>query len=273
MALIAIASAKGAPGVTTFAVALAALAPRRAVLADLDPAGGDLGLRYPAPDGQPLNPDRGLLSLGADVRRDPAAPFPPHVQLVSGGLEVLVGANSPEQMTALGPVWPALGQIMQNAPQRDVIADCGRVTVGSPTLPVLQAANVLVLLARDSVEQLAHLRERLFALSPLLGPGTRLCTVIVAPEKNRATQGDTQRLLASAGLQVPVVGVVADDPKGARLLAGAEAGSAGRSTLIRSMRSVVPAIYGLMGSGGTPRPSSGGGARPAARRGEGAMQA
>jgi MinD-like ATPase involved in chromosome partitioning or flagellar assembly len=272
VALIAVASAKGAPGVTTFAVALSALAPRRAVLADLDPGGGDLVLRYPAPDGQPLNPDRGLLSLGADVRRDPAAPFPPHVQLIAGGLEVLVGASSPEQMTALGPVWPVLGRIMQSAPQRDVIADCGRVTVGSPTLPVLQAANVLVMLARDSVEQLAHLRERLFALGPMLGPATRTCVVIVAPEKNRATMADTQRLLASAGLQVPVLGVLADDPKGARMLAGAEAGSAGRSTLVRSMRSIVPAVYGLLGEA-SPRPASSGAPRPPVRRpqGEGAM--
>jgi MinD-like ATPase involved in chromosome partitioning or flagellar assembly len=271
VALIAVASAKGAPGVTTFAVALAALAPRRAVLADLDPAGGDIALRYPSPDGQPLDPERGLLSLGADVRRDPAAPFPPHVQLVSGGLEVLAGASSPEQMTALGPVWPVLGRILHDAPQRDVIADCGRVSVGSPTLPVLQAADVLVMLASDSVAQLAHLRERLFALGPLLA-GTRLAVVIVAPEKNRGTQADTQRLLASAGLQVPVLGVVADDPKGAQMLAGAHAGNAGRSTLVRSMRSIVPGIYGLLG-GAPPQQARGGGARPPTRQSQGAVQA
>ena len=271
MALIAVASAKGAPGVTTFSVALAALAPRRAVLADLDPAGGDVVLRYPAPDGQPLDPDRGLLSLGADVRRDASAPFPPHVQLVAGGLEVLVGARSPEQMTALGPVWPNLGRTLQDAPQRDVIADCGRVSVGSPTLPVLQAADVLVMLVRDSVEQLAHLRERLFALAPMVA-GTRLCVVVVAPEKNRGTQTDTQRLLASAGLQVPVLGVVADDPKGAQMLAGSHAGNAGRSTLVRSMRAVVPGIYGLLGNpAGVPR--GGGGARPPTRQSQGAVQA
>lgn len=249
MALIAVASAKGAPGVTTLAVALAALAPRRAVLADLDPAGGDIVLRYPAPDGSPLDPDRGLLSLGADVRRDAAAPFPPHVQLVSGGLEVLVGASSPEQMTALGPVWPALGRILHDAPERDVVADCGRVSTGSPTLPVLQAADLVLFLARDSVEQLAHLRDRLQTLGPLLGHSARLAVAIVAPEKSRATVGDTQRLLDSSGLHVPVLGVVADDPKGARLLQGVSAGSAGRSTLVRSVRSLVPQVYGLVSGG------------------------
>ena len=71
MALIAVASAKGAPGVTTFAVALAALAPRRAVLADLDPAGGDLVLRYPAPDGQPLPPAKSAYTNASGIPSSP----------------------------------------------------------------------------------------------------------------------------------------------------------------------------------------------------------
>jgi hypothetical protein len=42
MALIALAADKGSPGVTTAAVALAAVWPRRVRLAETDPAGGDL---------------------------------------------------------------------------------------------------------------------------------------------------------------------------------------------------------------------------------------
>jgi hypothetical protein len=129
---------------------------------------------------------------------------------------------------------------------------------------------VLIFLARDSVEQLAHLRERLFALSPLVGASTKLAVVVVAPEKNRATMGDTQRLLSSSGLQVPVLGVLADDPKGARMLAGAEAGNSNRTTLVRSMKSIIPGVYGLLGEGRRP---SGGGARPPARRQPGAQGA
>jgi hypothetical protein len=246
MALIAVASAKGAPGVTTVAVALAAVAPRRAVLADLDPSGGDIALRYPAPDGNPLDPDRGLLSLGAAIRRDPATPFPPHVQLVSGGLEVLVGATSPEQMTALGPVWPSLGRLLRDAPQRDVIADCGRVSAGSPTLPVLQAADIVLFLAGDTVAQLAHLRERLRTLAPLL-TGVRLAAALVAPAKRRAAVSDTQRLLEASGLRVQVLGAIADDAKGAGVLQGAESGSAGRTALVKSVRAIVPGLYGQLG--------------------------
>ena len=47
VALIAVAADKGAPGVTTTAVALAAVWPRPVLLAECDPAGGDLVYRLP----------------------------------------------------------------------------------------------------------------------------------------------------------------------------------------------------------------------------------
>jgi len=42
VALIAVAADKGAPGVTTACIALAAVWPRQVLLAECDPAGGDL---------------------------------------------------------------------------------------------------------------------------------------------------------------------------------------------------------------------------------------
>src|SRR5258708_11342673 len=69
MALIAIAADKGAPGVTTTALALAAVWPRPVLLAECDPAGGDLVYRLPAADGSRLDPRRGLLSLAVAARR------------------------------------------------------------------------------------------------------------------------------------------------------------------------------------------------------------
>ena len=72
MPLVVIGSAKAAPGVTTLTVALAALCPGRTVAADLDPEGGDLAIRYRAPDGGPLDPEIGLLSLAVALRGDQA---------------------------------------------------------------------------------------------------------------------------------------------------------------------------------------------------------
>ena len=65
MPLIVVASDKGSPGVTTTAITLAAVWPRRALLAELDPSGGDPGDHAELPDvgqgGARLAfPDRGL---------------------------------------------------------------------------------------------------------------------------------------------------------------------------------------------------------------------
>ena len=56
MALIAVAADKGAPGVTTTALALAAVWPRPVLLAECDPAGGDLVYRLPAGASPPSRP-------------------------------------------------------------------------------------------------------------------------------------------------------------------------------------------------------------------------
>src|SRR5581483_7650817 len=86
MALIAVTADKGAPGVTTASVALAAVWPRPVLLAEADPAGGDLMYRLPAASGGQLDPGRGLLSLAVAVRRglEPGQVWE-HTQKLQGG--------------------------------------------------------------------------------------------------------------------------------------------------------------------------------------------
>ena len=62
MSMVALASAKGAPGVTTTAVALGAVWPRRVLVAECDPAGGDLAARFRLP------PEPNLVALGMAAR-------------------------------------------------------------------------------------------------------------------------------------------------------------------------------------------------------------
>ncbi|MDR0344130.1 MAG: hypothetical protein LBI49_13680, partial [Nocardiopsaceae bacterium] len=69
MALIAVAADKGAPGVTTSSVVLAAVWPRPVLLAECDGSGGDLVYRLPAEGGGRLDPQRGLLSLAVASQR------------------------------------------------------------------------------------------------------------------------------------------------------------------------------------------------------------
>src|SRR6201990_669347 len=98
MALIAIASDKGAPGVTTAALALAAVWPRPVLLAECDPAGGDLVYRLPAGDGGRRAQRRACLSLAVAARRglQPQQTWE-HVQKLHGGLDVLTGVTNADQ--------------------------------------------------------------------------------------------------------------------------------------------------------------------------------
>ena len=96
--LIAVAADKGAPGVTTTAVTLAAVWPRPVLLAECDPAGGDIAYWLPAEGGGRLDPRRGLLSLGVAARRDlQPAQLWTHAQKLRGGLDVLLGVTTAEQ--------------------------------------------------------------------------------------------------------------------------------------------------------------------------------
>jgi len=215
MTLVVLASAKGAPGVTTLTVALAALTPG-AIVADLDPDGGDLALRYGRQDGAPLDPEIGLLSLAASLRRDhvdagPTGPMEEHLQVASGGLDVLLGVTGPDQAVGLGPLWAPLARVLA-ATERTVFADCGRLGPASPAMPVLMQADAVILLARAELEELAHLRERLRFLTATLpgryaGPA-RIGVVLVARERDRAAGPRTEQLLRASGLAVPVLGAI-----------------------------------------------------------------
>ena len=129
MALIAVAADKGAPGVTTACIALAAVWPRQVLLAECDPAGGDLACWLPAAGGGQLDPGRGLLSLAVAARRGlrPGQVLE-HTQKISGGLDVLAGVVTAEQGTGLELLWGPVGAALAQLPGLDVIADCGRIT-------------------------------------------------------------------------------------------------------------------------------------------------
>src|SRR5437763_13615057 len=94
MALIAIASDKGAPGVTTAALALAAVWPRPVLLAECDQAGGGLVYRFPAAGGGHLDPRPGGLSLAVLARRGrPPQQTWEHVRKPAGRVDVLPGPH------------------------------------------------------------------------------------------------------------------------------------------------------------------------------------
>ncbi len=249
MALIVLASDKGSPGVTTTAVALAGVWPRRAILAECDPTGGDLVYRSPADHGGPLNPNIGMLSLATTARHGLSAhQLGDHLQRIHGGLEVIAGLATGDQSAGLSGLWSHLGRAFDALPETDVIADCGRVESGSASLELMSGAALTVLIARTSAEQIAHVRDRALSLVQRIGGGNALSSgglgvpigvvLIVDPKQRGRVTAQVDELLRHGGLPVKVIGTIADDPDGAELINGRGRGRLDKTLLIRSAREV-----------------------------------
>lgn len=173
MAVIAMLSAKSAPGVTTSVALLASQWPGPVVVADADPAGGDLAFGWLgslAAAGR-IQVDRGVLSFVHESRiRDGTTPsrIEPHLQRVPGGrdVDVLVGlARRPAGARLVETAdWARLaGELADlGRPQPDgvdVLVDCGRYGPETPW-PLLDRADLVLITMR------AH-RRYLFAAGAL----------------------------------------------------------------------------------------------------------
>lgn len=240
-------AAKGGPGVTTAAVALGAVWPRPAIVAECDPSGGDLALRLNAEGGRPLAQDRGLLSLATAVRGNAAdSALSDHVQTAAGGLEVLVGASTPAQASALDPLWPALGVHMAATEDRDVIADCGRLTPPTVALQLEHGARLLVLVVRATTTGMAHLRPLLVDLADRDVTATVVVLPVRVPRGGSRVEVDDVVRQTSGRLQPVVVGPLALDPTGAAGLAGEWTRRLDRTPLVESARRVAHELDALL---------------------------
>jgi hypothetical protein len=212
MALYALVSAGGSPGVTTSALALALGWPSQVILAECDPSGGDIlaGLfagHVPA--------RRGLLSLAFDAGRGPDAAaralWPQLIELDDARQRLLLaGITDPRQGAGLASAWPALAATFSSLPA-DVIADCGRLDAGEGPLAVLAAARAVVLVLRPTLRQVASARPRIEMLGQRLD-GLQRVTLLLAGEG-----GHAHRDVAKA-LGVPITGALPHDRKTASVL-------------------------------------------------------
>lgn len=262
MALISIAADKGG-GVTTSTVALAAVWPRQVLLAECDIAGGDLRYRLTGPGGKPLAQDPGIVSLASAVRGQAGAQLVlEHTQQVQGGLHVLVGPAQPEHAAAMSSAWTPISGMLAGLPDRDVIADCGRLLGDSPLVPVLRRSDLILLVARDTVEGVAHLRHGLSAIARAVNASSssgvpsaldRTAVLLIASRgSGRTARTQVNEVLQSTpGLaDVPVIGVLAHDEAAAQGLSGQWGRRLDRSALIRSARTAAEQVFALVHSGG-----------------------
>jgi len=274
MALIAVAADKGAPGVTTTAVALAAVWPRPVLLAECDPAGGDLVYRLPSADGTRLDPRRGLLSLAVSARRglEPRQVWE-HAQKLRGGLDVLVGVTNAEQGTGLDPLWGQVGTALAGMPDADVIADCGRVSSEGRYYDLLARAHAVVMITRASLGDMVRMRDRVAVVDSALrrrnGQG-RVSVLVIANYKNfSAALGEVKHVLSGGDWPAPILGGIAYEPRSAELLSGEWGGKLDKSLLIRTAREVAGELSGQLAAAAPPvaRPAPAGSQPPISPRG------
>jgi len=215
------------------------------LLAECDPAGGDLMFRFPAVDGRQLDPRRGLLSLAVDGRRDyQQQQVWPHAQKIHGGLDVLVGVTNAEQGAGLAAMWRPLGAMLAALPGADVIADCGRLGPDGTAYDLLAEAATVVLVTRPDLGDVIRLRDRATAIAAAAQRrgrrGISLGVIVIADPKNlKAAQAEVAHALHQAGLPIRLVCGMADDPKAAELLRGTWGGRLDKTLLLRTAREVA----------------------------------
>jgi len=249
MSVLALYSVKGAPGTSTAAMLLAALWPRPALLVDADPAGGDIGLRLPAPDGRPLDLSRGLLTLLPVARRAlPSERVLEHAQPVLGGGEVVVGLAGPEQAAAGGGVWAALAEAFAGLGSHDVFVDLGRLDTRSPVLPLAARADIALCVVHADLGGVYAARSRLRSTAPALlaatGTGPRFGVLVQAASDQAA---ESAAAVIRADLPDALyLGRIATDPKAVRMFAGEQVSRPERSLLVRSATGVVATLDGML---------------------------
>ena len=245
--LIAICSAKGAPGVTSTALTLTAAWPRPAVLLEADPAGGDLAYRCRAASG-PVFASPNMVTLAAAVRGGVPSPqvLGENAQQLACGVDLVQGVTAPAQGRGLGSLWSAIAEAC-TASDVDVIVDLGRLDRTRAALPIAEAADCVLPVAATSLESVMQLREQLRELVGALN-AHRVATVVpmivgIDPHAERDC-AQLDELLTTAGLPVQPSQHLPYDPKAlARLEAGEPAtGRLGRTLLIRGAHKVASTL-------------------------------
>lgn len=251
MTVIALASAKGSPGVTTTALALAwawpeAAAGRRVLVVDADMAGGDVSTGYlqgavPA--------ERGLLSLAAERTSDLSDRLWDHLVSLDDEQKrlVLTGITDRSQARALAPQWSplaeALAALADAEPPVDVLVDLGRLGTMGEATPLLEQVDLLLLGLRSTLTAAAATRSVVSWLAQAPGgaslqPG-HVGAVVIGVGRPYSVSEITE------ALGVPVVTSIAWDPVNAEVLS---AGSPGGWRFSRSalMRSAGGAAWDLL---------------------------
>lgn len=241
MSLVILAASRGAPGVTTSALALAAAWPthRSVLLVEADPSGSSLGPRF----GLPLRP--GIDTLVPACRHGfSIEELKRHVQQLPSSaapIDVVVGPAVHKYGPAWEAFWEQFAQAVASEPDFDVIADFGRLSPESALLTSMDKAQCTLLVARPDLEGVFHLQQWLTLLGQTDNPPDNLMILTIGdmPYPAREVAAVLAQDVRPAFTSYTVLSL-AHDQRAAHLLRGEPArGSLALSPLVRSARNIV----------------------------------
>jgi hypothetical protein len=260
MAVVALTSAKGAPGVSTAALAMTLLWPRPALLLEADPAGGSSALAGYLRG--TVDHSRGLLGLAMAYRHDELEQtlWSQIVRLAGDPLTdkaspadrwLLPGLSDAAQAPSTTALWGPLGSLLASLERADtdVLIDAGRLGAAYAPTPLLRQADLVLLVLGTSLPAVAAVRARLSVLHEQFA----VTATTAMPESGLGLLlvGEGRPYTAreiSDSLGLPVVASLSWDPASAEVLAaGATPGRRFESSpLVRSIRGAISASQELI---------------------------
>lgn len=248
MAVIALCSASGSPGVTTTALGLAVAWPRPVLLVEADPVGGSAilaGWFQGARDH-----DTGLLDVAfaaepvGEVLDRVAVPIGDTVQFVPG-------ARSHIEARELHGLWRPLAEALAglDATGRDVIVDTGRLGMAESPQVLLERADLTLLVTRSDLPAVAATRSHA-DLVVRTSPWRRAGLVAVGPGRPYSARG------AAKFLGLPLAGSIPMSPQDAAVYSqGATPRRRFRKgTFVRALHTMARTLHDQVSTGAPPTP-------------------
>ena len=175
MSVVAIGSLRGSPGATTLALASVSVwerPGRAAVVVEADPDGGVLAARLG------LGHHPCLTELAVRARSGARAELVwDAAQVRPGGGPVVVSHPSPDQCHAtLRSGGTRLAEVLHALTDHDAIVDVGRLRPLSPAVPLVEAADVVLVVMRPRLDDVDTAVQRLPVLvdgPAMVGPRSR----------------------------------------------------------------------------------------------------
>jgi len=267
MALIVLGAAKGAPGVTTITTAMAAVWPTPAILVEADPSGSDLHLLMRSENGRALQGGQrgaGVLGLATHGGNRTTLLSAPICQQTDLDVPLVIGPPHSRSAHAMGPAWNQVANSLAQLSREgdyDVLVDIGRVDDQSVTLPLVNRADIVVLMARRSLRGIAHTRRAAAIVEEHLRLSSANAAaagahLLIVDDPFTPARVETQWALAAKGLtrSWSILTTITHDAAGARDFFNAKSTHRDTSDFTNSVREAASELHHLARHLPTPAP-------------------